>query len=119
MINWVPVVGEIFDAACLEREWSDVAPMIRREDVENIHKSNPSVFVVPLNSKNKYQIHVHDDENSPKTILVKGAPKRLFARCCSPSPKRASPGRDQQTRFHHSGKGPKQKWPLMPWLCLM
>jgi len=68
-------------------EWDTLRENVRLS-IPAVHtgdlQGKPSVLVVPLNSKNKYQIHVYDDENSPKTILVKGAPKSLFVRCFPP-----------------------------------
>lgn len=42
----------------------------------------PKVAEIPFNSSNKYQVSVHRNEPSNKTLLVmKGATERVFGRC--------------------------------------
>jgi sodium/potassium-transporting ATPase subunit alpha len=61
-------------------------------DVVEYRESNPIEFTIPFNSKNKYQVHVHCQENwqhgpdvsdndGPRVVLMKGAPERVLARC--------------------------------------
>ncbi len=58
-------------------------------DIDEYHASNPCVFKIPFNSKNKYQIHVciqeqygpPQDNVGPRVVLMKGAPERIIDRC--------------------------------------
>ena len=61
-------------------------------DISEYRGSNPVEFMIPFNSKNKYQVHVHCQENwqngvgsenndGPRVVLMKGAPERVIARC--------------------------------------
>nr|CAA32638.1 unnamed protein product [Drosophila melanogaster] len=53
-------------------------------DVMNIRKRNKKIAEVPFNSTNKYQVSIHEteDTNDPRYLLVmKGAPERILERC--------------------------------------
>ncbi len=58
-------------------------------DIDEYRESNPCIFKIPFNSKNKYQVHVcmqeqygppHDNVG-PRVVLMKGAPERIVDRC--------------------------------------
>ncbi|KAK1737535.1 sodium/potassium-transporting ATPase subunit alpha [Skeletonema marinoi] len=51
-------------------------------DVDSIRSSHPVKYTIPFNSKNKYQVHVHEDTSSGRhLVLMKGAPERILDRC--------------------------------------
>nr|XP_034833903.1 sodium/potassium-transporting ATPase subunit alpha isoform X6 [Maniola hyperantus] len=53
-------------------------------DVLSIRKRNKKVCEIPFNSTNKYQVSIHesDDSSDPRQLLVmKGAPERILERC--------------------------------------
>ncbi|RZB39680.1 sodium/potassium-transporting ATPase subunit alpha [Asbolus verrucosus] len=53
-------------------------------DVMSIRRKNKKVCEIPFNSTNKYQVSIHENEDSsdPRHILVmKGAPERILERC--------------------------------------
>lgn len=53
-------------------------------DVEGIRKKNVKVCEIPFNSTNKYQISIHEgDESLPDAhrLVMKGAPERILDRC--------------------------------------
>lgn len=53
-------------------------------DVLSIRKKNKKVCEIPFNSTNKYQVSIHesDDSSDPRHLLVmKGAPERILERC--------------------------------------
>lgn len=51
-------------------------------DVDTIRSLYPKKFVIPFNSKNKYQVHVHEHSKTGNhTVLMKGAPERILDRC--------------------------------------
>lgn len=53
-------------------------------DVLSIRKRNKKVCEIPFNSTNKYQVSIHesDDSSDPRHLLVmKGAPERILERC--------------------------------------
>jgi len=77
-VNWKPV-GNASECAMLKLVQTEAALGIG--DAEKVRKSNPSLFTIPFNSKNKYQVHVHEIENGPTTVLMKGAPERILDRC--------------------------------------
>jgi sodium/potassium-transporting ATPase subunit alpha len=80
VVNWVPV-GNASEAAFIKLAQSEANDTTKEGDVEEIRKANPSIFVIPFNSKNKYQIHVHEIDDGPRTVLMKGAPERVLDRC--------------------------------------
>lgn len=53
-------------------------------DSEAVRGANPKRAEIPFNSKNKYQVSVHDLDKSGRYLLVfKGAPELVFNRCSS------------------------------------
>lgn len=51
-------------------------------DVDSIRSYYPTKFAIPFNSKNKYQVHVHESSRSGHhVVLMKGAPERVLSRC--------------------------------------
>jgi len=49
-------------------------------DVETVRKTHPIRFVIPFNSKNKYQLHIHETA-SGALLQMKGAPEKIINRC--------------------------------------
>jgi len=80
-INWEPR-GNASEAAMIK-----FAQPIR--DVEEWRSKNTGVFKIPFNSANKYQVHIHQQEEhakgaenkGPRVVLMKGAPERVLKRC--------------------------------------
>ena len=80
-INWKPV-GNASECAFIKLAQTEANPVTKEFDVEATRKLNPSKFVIPFNSKNKYQVHIHKiQDDGPLTALMKGAPERVLARC--------------------------------------
>ena len=51
-------------------------------DIEEYRSANPLLTAIPFNSKNKYQVHVHELEGGAgRAVLMKGAPERIIDRC--------------------------------------
>jgi sodium/potassium-transporting ATPase subunit alpha len=58
-------------------------------DIEDYRAACPDLFKIPFNSKNKYQVHVHLQEEygpqgsneGPRLVVMKGAPERIIDRC--------------------------------------
>lgn len=53
-------------------------------DVSGWRVRNKKVAEIPFNSTNKYQVSIHENENSrdpPYLLVMKGAPERVFDRC--------------------------------------
>ncbi|KAG5265297.1 hypothetical protein AALO_G00240700 [Alosa alosa] len=50
--------------------------------VRAIRNNNPKVAEIPFNSTNKYQLSIHEPEESPNTnlLIMKGAPERILDR---------------------------------------
>ncbi|KAI4885448.1 hypothetical protein NFI96_001411, partial [Prochilodus magdalenae] len=51
--------------------------------VKTLKEKNPKVCEIPFNSTNKYQLSIHEIENSPTgyLLVMKGAPERILDRC--------------------------------------
>ncbi|KAI7809421.1 sodium/potassium-transporting ATPase subunit alpha-2 [Triplophysa rosa] len=51
--------------------------------VETLRQNNPKVAEIPFNSTNKYQLSVHESEDSPTghLLVMKGAPERILDMC--------------------------------------
>ncbi len=80
-IFWKPV-GNASECAMIKLVQSETDPFTGDGDVERTRAQYPTKFAIPFNSKNKYQVHVHEDLKSNKNIVVmKGAPERILARC--------------------------------------
>jgi sodium/potassium-transporting ATPase subunit alpha len=95
-VAWKPV-GNASEAAMIKF----VHPLSKDSDVDVNRALAPAETVIPFNSKNKYQVHVHVDaqynaagttlSTKPDEILknnkgnrmvyMKGAPERILARC--------------------------------------
>lgn len=53
-------------------------------DVLSIRKKNKKVCEIPFNSTNKYQVSIHETEDTsdPRHVMVmKGAPERILEKC--------------------------------------
>eukprot|EP00903_Cladosiphon_okamuranus_P018875 g17361.t1 len=53
-------------------------------DIDEYRAANPNIFKIPFNSKNKYQVHVVQQEDKPdgeRLVVMKGAPERIIDRC--------------------------------------
>ncbi|XP_023616468.1 sodium/potassium-transporting ATPase subunit alpha-2 [Myotis lucifugus] len=53
--------------------------------VRKMRDRNPKVAEIPFNSTNKYQLSIHEREDSPQShvLVMKGAPERILDRCSS------------------------------------
>ncbi|XP_066508073.1 sodium/potassium-transporting ATPase subunit alpha-2 isoform X2 [Hoplias malabaricus] len=51
--------------------------------VHKLREKNPKVCEIPFNSTNKYQLSIHEVEDSPTghLLVMKGAPERILDRC--------------------------------------
>uniref|UniRef100_A0A673TE17 Sodium/potassium-transporting ATPase subunit alpha n=1 Tax=Suricata suricatta TaxID=37032 RepID=A0A673TE17_SURSU len=51
--------------------------------VRKMRDRNPKVAEIPFNSTNKYQLSIHEREDSPQShvLVMKGAPERILDRC--------------------------------------
>ncbi|KAI4885454.1 hypothetical protein NFI96_014402 [Prochilodus magdalenae] len=51
--------------------------------VKTLREKNPKVCEIPFNSTNKYQLSIHEIEDSPTghLLVMKGAPERILDRC--------------------------------------
>ncbi|XP_073903803.1 sodium/potassium-transporting ATPase subunit alpha-2 isoform X4 [Castor canadensis] len=51
--------------------------------VRKMRDRNPKVAEIPFNSTNKYQLSIHEREDSPQghVLVMKGAPERILDRC--------------------------------------
>ena len=79
--NWKPV-GNASECAMIKFVQSESSQPSDKSDVNTIRSSNPTKFAIPFNSKNKYQVHVHEQsENGQHVVLMKGAPERILDRC--------------------------------------
>lgn len=52
-------------------------------DVKEFRASNPKVFEIKFNSTNKWQLSIHQQEesNAPLMLVLKGAPERVLLKC--------------------------------------
>lgn len=79
-IFWKPV-GNASECAMIKLVQSEAGPS-GDGDVKRIRSQHPTKFAIAFNSKNKYQVHVHEDLETNKHIVVmKGAPEIILARC--------------------------------------
>mmetsp|Transcript_53455 Transcript_53455/g.64440 ORF Transcript_53455/g.64440 Transcript_53455/m.64440 type:complete len:1294 (+) Transcript_53455:176-4057(+) len=80
-ILWKPV-GNASECAMIKLVQSE-ATENKDFDVDHLRKEYPVKFVIPFNSKNKYQVHIHEMPNSQKqhVVQMKGAPERIISRC--------------------------------------
>ncbi|GMI61139.1 hypothetical protein ScalyP_jg7148 [Parmales sp. scaly parma] len=81
VVNWKPV-GNASECAMIKLAQSECTdPTTLENDIIHTRSSNPTIFVIPFNSKNKYQVHVHDCKQGGLTVEMKGAPERILDRC--------------------------------------
>lgn len=79
--NWKPV-GNASECAMIKFVQSEASHSSDDSDVDAIRSSHPTKFAIPFNSKNKYQVHVHESsKNGQHVVLMKGAPERVLSRC--------------------------------------
>jgi len=79
--NWKPV-GNASECAMIKLVQSESSTPRDEYDVDSIRSSHPFKYTIPFNSKNKYQVHVHEDTSSGRhVVLMKGAPERILDRC--------------------------------------
>lgn len=55
-----------------------------KRDIIEYRQANQKIKEIPFNSKNKYQLSLHKQENDdgkPSLMVMKGAPERITARC--------------------------------------
>lgn len=55
------------------------------KNVVEFRLQHPKIGEIPFNSTNKYQVSVHlphGDENVDRLLVMKGAPERIWAKCC-------------------------------------
>lgn len=55
-----------------------------KADIIQYRSENDKVKEIPFNSKNKYQVSIHkqdNNDNSPFVLVMKGAPERILDRC--------------------------------------
>ncbi|KAL7555017.1 hypothetical protein ACHAWF_018598 [Thalassiosira exigua] len=79
--NWKPV-GNASECAMIKLVQSESTQSSNDIGVDSIRRSHPTKFAIPFNSKNKYQVHVHECSTTGETVvLMKGAPERILDRC--------------------------------------
>nr|XP_055189849.1 sodium/potassium-transporting ATPase subunit alpha-2 [Nyctereutes procyonoides] len=98
--------------------------------VRKMRDRNPKVAEIPFNSTNKYQLSIHEREDSPQShvLVMKGAPERILDRCSTilvqgkeiPLDKEIPPSTacPPQTRAHAHTLFPQRGWDLSVWLFL-
>ena len=80
-VFWKPV-GNASECAMLKLAQSEADVSTGDGDAEKTRSEYPTKFVIPFNSKNKYQVHIHEDAKTKKhLIMMKGAPERILSRC--------------------------------------
>ena len=79
VVHWKPV-GNASECAMIKLAQTEADPITQTNDVISTRERNPTKMVIPFNSKNKYQVHVHDCQGTT-TVLMKGAPERILDRC--------------------------------------
>jgi len=80
-IFWKPV-GNASECAMIKLVQAEANAETGELDIEATRAKYPTKFVIPFNSKNKYQVHVHEEPSSGHHLLqMKGAPERIIARC--------------------------------------
>ncbi|KAJ0394665.1 hypothetical protein ATCC90586_003960 [Pythium insidiosum] len=55
-----------------------------KKDIMDFRNENTKIKEIPFNSKNKFQVSIHmqnNDEQQPLLLVMKGAPERILARC--------------------------------------
>ena len=79
--NWKPA-GNASECAMVKFVQSESSQPSDESDIDSIRLSYPTKFAIPFNSKNKYQVHIHENsKNGQHAVLMKGAPERVLDRC--------------------------------------
>jgi len=79
--NWKPV-GNASECAMIKLVQSESTEPCDAYDVNSIRTSHPIKYTIPFNSKNKWQVHVHENSSTGgHIVLMKGAPERILDRC--------------------------------------
>lgn len=79
--NWKPV-GNASECAMIKFVQSESNEPCDGYDVNSVRSSHPVKYTIPFNSKNKYQVHVHEKSSAGgHIVLMKGAPERILDRC--------------------------------------
>ena len=79
--NWKPV-GNASECAMIKLVQSESTEPCDAYDVDSIRTTHPIKYAIPFNSKNKWQVHVHENSSTGEHIvLMKGAPERILDRC--------------------------------------
>ena len=79
-IFWKPV-GNASECAMIKLVQIEASVETGEGDIEVVRKTYPKLFEIPFNSKNKYQVHVHESPDGKHIVQMKGAPERIIARC--------------------------------------
>ena len=80
-VNWLPT-GNASECAMIKFVQGEASGVVDEKDVDRIRSSYSTRFTIPFNSKNKFQVHVHESTESGKHILLmKGAPESILQRC--------------------------------------
>lgn len=84
----IPMKGEngkvLWDTIGDASESSMIKFCQEKKDVVEYRQENQKVKEIPFNSKNKYQLSIHkqqNDDNLPFLLVMKGAPERIVSRC--------------------------------------
>jgi len=79
-VFWRPV-GNASECAMIKLVQAE-ASISGASDVETMRSNYPIKCAIPFNSKNKYQLHVHENATTRKHyVMMKGAPERILNRC--------------------------------------
>ncbi len=72
-------LGDASETALLK--FYDTRPNLEKSD--ELRRRYTKIFEIPFNSKNKWQLSIHKDEqsNSNRVLRMKGAPERIFSIC--------------------------------------
>ena len=80
-VFWKPV-GNASECAMIKLVQSEANEITKEGDVDQVRAMHPTKFVIPFNSKNKYQVHVHERiDTKQHFVQMKGAPERILSRC--------------------------------------
>lgn len=76
MINW-DTIGDASESAMIKFCHD-------KRDIIEYRDANTKIKEIPFNSKNKYQLSIHrqeNDDSKPLLMVMKGAPERILGRC--------------------------------------
>ena len=80
-IFWKPV-GNASECAMIKLVQTEADEKTGKGDVDRIRTEYPTKYAIPFNSKNKYQVHIHEHISTKKHyVMMKGAPERIIDRC--------------------------------------